>query len=55
MTLENFTYKTNNQENAKYGRQLAQAGEHADNESSFLDINKMITDVVNFKKDVPME
>lgn len=45
VTLENFMDIQNNQENAQ---------ERADNGSSFLDINKMIKNVVNFKTDIPM-
>lgn len=60
VTLENME-KPNNQANAKYDRQLSQAQENTqevvkgdDHGSSFLDVNKMITNVVNFKTDVPM-
>ncbi|KAI3692753.1 hypothetical protein L6452_32575 [Arctium lappa] len=59
VTLENMD-KPNNQAN-KYDRQLSQAQENTqevvkgdDHGSSFLDVNKMITNVVNFKTDVPM-
>ncbi|KAJ0937838.1 hypothetical protein HanRHA438_Chr03g0146391 [Helianthus annuus] len=45
VTLENLRETPNNQENAQ---------EHADHGSSFLDINKMITNGVNVKTDVPM-
>ncbi|MFS7924529.1 hypothetical protein Hanom_Chr03g00273661 [Helianthus anomalus] len=45
VTLENLRETPNNQENAH---------EHADHGSSFLDINKMITNGVNVKTDVPM-
>ncbi|XP_024991124.1 uncharacterized protein LOC112525288 [Cynara cardunculus var. scolymus] len=60
VTLENME-KSNNQENGKYGRQVSQAQENTqgivkgdEHGSSFLDVNKMITNVVNFKTDVPM-
>jgi len=53
--------KPNNQANGKHDRQLSQAEENSqevvkgdDHESSFLDVNKMITNVVNFRTDVPM-
>nr|XP_043627511.1 protein SEMI-ROLLED LEAF 2 [Erigeron canadensis] len=51
VTLENFMDTKNNQENAKYDKQLSQAQEDTDRGPSFLD-NKMISNVVNFKKDV---
>ncbi|KAJ9537411.1 hypothetical protein OSB04_030144 [Centaurea solstitialis] len=60
VTLENMD-KPNKQANGKYDKQLSQAEEDTpeavkgdDHGSSFLDVNKMITNVVNFKTDVPM-
>ncbi|KAI3804431.1 hypothetical protein L1987_25969 [Smallanthus sonchifolius] len=44
VTLDNLVETPNNKN----------AQEHADHGSSFLDINKMITNAVNFKTDVPM-
>ncbi|XP_071732443.1 protein SEMI-ROLLED LEAF 2 [Rutidosis leptorrhynchoides] len=52
-TLENLVDVTKNQENAMYDTQLSQTQDHTDLGSTFMDINKRITNV-SFKKDVPL-